>query len=146
MSEVIRGDTPSPSSFAERWWDHLQAMDNVEDKLLEFGCSEFEKLGTDNYDSSLEIYGAANEIRLSEEAQQYIVGLGFAKVYVNHLDGWETHYSFYGKIIPVRGWRRKQGDGVWLISYLPESWATTKTIAYQVVGDPLESKSLDGAP
>lgn len=159
----------SKKPFAQKWWGFLYVKAKWErgfHELLADG-QRYERLGTDDYDSSLEIIGAANDWRLTEAQQRYLAEAGFAIVYVNHKDGWETHYRFFGKDrpIPARGWRRRYvsdptgpGDriivgepdpGYWEISYWPEGWDSErmqedrKRGYYRIVPDPLEQVAGD---
>ncbi len=154
--------------MAERVWAAQSEMANFEEELDEL-IGEFGKLGHDYYDASLEIREAANSIRLGYDAQTLIKQAGFGKVYVHHVDGWETHYSLHGDL-PARGWRRRYvedagalttnviaGDpnpGYYEISHWPESWTGRHTADWlstgymRIVPDPLEAdpKSSDLTP
>lgn len=113
------------TAFADEWWAFLSTKSRWEDgfdDLLAEG-EDYDRLGTDDYDCSLEIRGAANDWRLSEAQQAYLFGAGFHKIYVNHSDGWETHYSA-SPVLPVRGWRRR---------YVPDRTATTTNV---IAGEP----------
>ncbi len=70
----------------------------IGERLTLFGVP-FESTGWDDYDNSLEIYGVSPEHRLSAECLEYLLGLGFSVIYVNHTDKWETHYK------ASRSWR-----------------------------------------
>jgi hypothetical protein len=120
------------TTIAERLFDNSRAENELEDMLCEAGV-EFERLGWDSYDVSLEIHGVPPESRLSDDIQRMIHGAGFGKVYVNHTDKWETHYSWpLGEFIPVKGWRvsypHKRGEGesgIWVeeqVSGWPKEW------------------------
>lgn len=80
------------------------AESELESALADFGI-EFTKLGWDHYDYSLELYGVPVEVRLSEEVQRFIYDCGFSKVYINHEDKWETHYSWKEPFEISKGWR-----------------------------------------
>jgi hypothetical protein len=88
--------------------ERLFSIQTVEAELADaLDDIEFTSLGWDYYDVSLEMYGVPNNYRLSEHDQSIIHEMGFANVYVNHLDGWETHYS-WTKVFKVNnGWRVK---------------------------------------
>lgn len=115
------------SSLAERIFDGFGAESELETQLYEAGMTEFERLGHDWYDCSLEIYGAPPAFRLSEEMQRICFDAGFAKVYVNHTDKWETHYNFGKEFKMAWGWRvsypHKRGDtaGIWVEAPVPGS-------------------------
>ncbi len=103
------------TSIAQRLFDGSNAESELEEKLDEAGV-KYEKLGFDYYDQSLELYDVPSDYRLSAEAQAIIHEAGFAMVYVNHLDKWETHYTFdSGEFKPKDGWRvsypHKRSDG-----------------------------------
>ena len=97
---------------------------------------EFDRIGWDHYDNSIEIYGVSPDTRLSEAAQNFLRESGFSIAFVNHSDGWETHYSRL-QDSPSKGWRRRWvsdndvttdrqvggGDpGYYEISEWPDSW------------------------
>lgn len=84
----------------------------------------FLDIGWDWYDGSLELHGVPPNYRLSEAILAQILALGFLKIYVNHSDKWETHYSRKSN----RGWRvsypHKRNDGdksIWVEESVP-SW------------------------
>ena len=118
-------------SLQETWDQFINEKNCFENKLdacfhESFGDDwDYDKLGHDPYDNSVEIYGASNDLRLSEKAQLLFRDEGFSKVYVNHKDGWQTHYSglLSDEFKPVNGWRRKAREGGgWLVSSFPNSW------------------------
>ncbi len=159
--------SPVPASianaFAERWWEFIAEKSLWTDEFCDLLTEDqdYDRLGTDDYDASLEIHGATDDWRLDERQQRFLFGAGFATIYVNHKDGWETHYSARGKDLPVAGWRRRYvsdlsgpgdrvivGDpdpGYWEISHWPESWNTERMLAeresgyYRIVPDPVAS-------
>jgi hypothetical protein len=103
-------------SISDRMFDGTFAQNELECALEEAGVP-FEGMGWDHYDSSLELNDVPADHRLSDEAQRIIYDAKFSKVYVNHVDKWETHYTFdHGKPFePVKGWRvsypHKRNDG-----------------------------------
>lgn len=132
--------------FAEAAFKFSWIKSAFEDKLNEvLGGGDYEDIGWDSYDCSLEICKVSNDIRLSIEAQKFIFDSGFSKVYVNHNDEWETHYGWGAEFKPQRGWRRKRTEKGFLISYWPEGW-TGKSLEWKdngymtIVPDPLEIK------
>lgn len=120
-------------TFAERLFDGSSAECELEDKLDSVGIL-FERLSWDSYDCSLEIKEVPVHYRLSSEAQEVIHQAGFSKVYVNHIDGWETHYSFSGGEFKAKdGWRvcypHKRGEDpsqdIWVektVEGWPKEW------------------------
>ena len=121
-------------TIADRMFDGSEAQGDLETKLLKAGAL-FERLGSDWYDCSVELYGVPATHRLSIEAQRVIHAAGFAKAYVNHEDKWETHYSFKPEFAESKGWRvsypHKRGKaekGIWVeefISDWPQDWFDT---------------------
>jgi hypothetical protein len=91
-------------SLASRWQELETVKSQIEDGLLDAGSiDDWKSIGTDYYDNSIEIYGVGPDVRLSQAAVDWLIqGCGFSKIYVNHTDGWETHY---GK--SEVGWRRR---------------------------------------
>lgn len=118
-------ETVHKPTIAERMFDGSHAEGELETQLYEAGLKDFERLGCDWYDCSLEIYGVPPEFRLSEEMQRICHAAGFAKVYVNHTDKWETHYNFSEEFKTSWGWRvsypHKRGDkdGIWVEAPVP---------------------------
>lgn len=109
-------------TIAQRLFDATHAKAEIEESLT----IEYEELGWDPYDESLEIYGVAPDIRLDGPQLQAIHEAGFHKVYVNHIDKWETHYTFAADG-STRPWRvsypHKRGDGgtIWVEEF-PPGW------------------------
>lgn len=130
-------------SIANILYEAQGAESQLEDSLFQAGVTDFDRLSWDHYDNSLEIYGVAPSLRLSPEAQRVISDAGFSKVYVNHIDKWETHYSLWPlESLPVKGWRvsypHKRGPeekGIWVESEpckWPKEWFET---GYAIVKD-----------
>jgi hypothetical protein len=140
-------------NIAGKVWAARLLLSVFEDALGDL-IGEFDSIGHDDYDQSLEIYGVPENVRLDEEAQRLIRDAGFGQVWVNHgpriaggFDGgrWETHYRFGDKELPVRGWRKRyvsdptvattrvlagpEDNGYFEISYWPESWNNPRSLA-----------------
>ena len=90
----------------------------------------FERLSWDWYDDSLELHGVPSEFRLSETQLKALLDAGFSKVYINHCDNWETHYSEKN----LQGWRvsyphkRDDSNGIWVETFVdswPKEWFET---------------------
>lgn len=96
-------------SLAGRILDGDNARAELENLLDEAGM-EYETIGWDDYDSSLEIRGVPADHRPTEEVQRVFHASGFATVFVNHVDGWETHFNY------KRGEPFAMKDG-WRVSY-----------------------------
>ncbi len=159
-------ETKPVAKFAEQMFGYHRAEMNFTDALCDTGFGEFDHVSGDYYDNSLEIKGVSNDARLSAAAQQIIFDAGFSKVYVNHQNGWETHYGWSrGKPFkPDRGWRRRyvtdptatttnqigaddaEHRGYYEISYWPESWVSARAKSWlssgymRIVADPLDDK------
>lgn len=113
--------------------EHAQSV--IEDELIALDI-QFEDTSYDNYDNSMELYDVPNECRLSVEAQKLLFDAGFSKIYLNHNDKWETHYTFQlGEFREVKGWRvsypSKRGEnenGIWVeekVDSWPPEWFET---------------------
>jgi predicted deacetylase len=120
----------------QRLFDGTFAEAALEELLDEAGV-EFEKIGWDHYDNSLELYDVPPEYRLSDEAKKVIFDAGFSICYMNHTDKWETHYSQRN----LDGWRvsypHVRNDGtpsIWLEKAPPASWRRFKTLVKKAVG------------
>lgn len=120
--------------FANQVWSFREAEGDFEARLNDTGLTEYKGFRYDSYDCSIEIDGAPKDLRLTDEQQRIFFDAKFATAYVNHEDGWETHYSWaFGKPFEAkRGWRRLRIENGFLISYWPEAW-----------GDPLTGKNAD---
>lgn len=136
--------------FADKMFEYLPLKDEFETELLKHVVN-FERIGWDDYDNSLEIYNVPDDVRLKKEGLEFIYGCGFTRIYVNHKDGWQTHYhTLSTKSISTRGWRRKEVPETpersrhFLISYWPESWSDPRCQNWLesgfmvIVPDPLE--------
>lgn len=84
--------------------EHQYAKSNLENKLLEFGLTDWDNLWTDPYDNSIELDNVDNENRLSPEAQKYLSDEGFSICWLTHKDGMETAYY---KLAGEEGSRKK---------------------------------------
>lgn len=109
--------------FADLMIDARVAESNFEDVLIAAGLTDWDTLGCDGYDQSLEVYKVQDDNRLTPEGVDAILGLGFAKIYVNHRDGWETHYSGDNR----SGWRRRKTEKGFEMSHWPEGWGDPET-------------------
>lgn len=160
--EKDHGDAGIPIAkdpFASQWWEFQTVKSVWEDGFCDLLADgeDYERLGTDSYDCSLEIIGATADWRLSSAQQNYLSESGFSIVYINHNDGWETHYTLHRGGLPVRGWRRRYvsdpnaatdrviagepDPGYYEISYWPESWGNRKwreTGYMRIIPDPLD--------
>jgi hypothetical protein len=151
-------DHPEHSKFIE---DFEIAKNRLKDKLSQVGMTKFRSIGGDYYDNSIEFYDVDSDVRLNESQQTVIFDEGFSTAYVNHVDGWETHYNWKVSepFKKSRGWRRRYvtdssvkttralGDdpvderGYYEISYWPEGWGSNDwlTTGYmRIVPDHLE--------
>lgn len=110
--------------FSKVLFAYHDAETAFSDALVNAGFGDFEEIGGDDYDNSIEFHGTENVARMNEAAQRIIFDAGFSIAFVNHKDGWETHYSWsYGKPFAAsRGWRRLKREGGFDISYWPEGW------------------------
>jgi hypothetical protein len=134
-------------TLSARLFDGQNAEWELENDLYDAKVP-FEKTGYDDYDWSIELYGVPADYRLSEEAQKILSEAGFVTCYVNHVDKWETHYTFTKtekgadgeyvttqKEIPIKGWRvsypHKRGEEkgkIWVeevVKSWPEEWFKT---------------------
>lgn len=130
VSPWVSVERMTKKSLADRIFDGGMAQSQLEDALSNAGV-QFEDSTWDAYDCSLELKEVPAEHRLSAEAQKIIRDAGFGKVYVNHADKWETHYTFYGDKV-IDGWRvsypYRRNDGckeIWVektVPTWPQEW------------------------
>lgn len=144
--------------FAEIMFEYKRKKSKFESDLYDVGFLDYEKIGGDYYDYSIEFYGVGNDVRLNAEQQKTIRDGGFVKCYLNHKDGWETHYTWGSEpaFLPKRGWRRRYvgnpnvlvgepNPGYYEISYWPEGWKTKEWLDsgyMRIVSDPLDTGIL----
>ena len=142
-----------------------------DDAMVEAGFGRYEGIGFDHYDNSIEFLRVACDARMSPSAQEVVYNAGFSKAYVNHKDGWETHYSWKPQepFKLSRGWRRRwvadpavnttrsvgqrpapENAGYYEISYWPDGWEKQKnwldTGYMRIVPDPLDVGVADAQP
>lgn len=110
------------ATFAETLFEYQRAKDQFEDVLCDSGLDDFSGIGGDYYDDSIEVYDVSNAARLTPDAQKAIFDQGFLIAYLNHKDGWETHYTWGAQFEPVEGWRRKRTENGFQVNRFPESW------------------------
>mgnify|MGYP001570703632 CR=1 FL=1 len=132
------------TNLADRLFAGRTAEGELE-ALLERHGVPFEELGWDGYDFSLEVRDAPPDYRMPRDVQDVLFKVGFLKVYVNHIDKWETHYDVNGS---AKGWRvsyphkrRVDTKGIWVeevVPTWPKEWFDT---GYAIVkpADPLSS-------
>ena len=139
-------DEMKPQKFAHALFDYLWSKREFMDALADAGFDDYGCIGGDDYDCSAEFYKVGNDARMSEAAQRVVFDAGFARAYVNHFDGWETHYNWPPEFAAHRGWRRryvKDADatttrsishpddttesGYFEISYWPDGWGDSET-------------------
>lgn len=128
-------------TLAQRLFDSLHAKAELEE-LLDDADVLYAGIGWDEYDGSLELTGVTADYRPNEKVQRIFYDAGFVKVYVNHIDKWETHYTFDPKrpfSIQV-GWRvsyphkRKDDDkSIWVEKIVPSWPADWFTTGYAVI-------------
>lgn len=121
QAHAVTSDSPAPC-IAGCLFGATRAQSELEDALN----IEFDHLGWDYYDESLEIHGAAPACRLSDSDLKVIRAAGFVKVYLNHADKWETHYTFAADGT-VKSWRvsypHNRGDGGRImVEEFPPGW------------------------
>lgn len=129
----------SMGTIAERLFDSTQAQREIENMLN----IDFEHLGWDEYDGSLGIHGVPPEERLTPDVVAALGAAGFTKVFLNHTDEWETHYT------PAKdtdGWRvsyphKRKGDEPGILveevvsTWPPEWFENGKVIVKPVMTD-----------
>jgi hypothetical protein len=138
-------------------FDGWHAESEIEEALGDVEVP-FHHIGWDHYDCSLELHGVPAGYRLSEAVQKIIYDAGFAKVYVNHEDKWETHYTWARNkdFAPVPGWDvsypHKRGDDESAILIRgpvpswPKEWFASgkvKIVGTHETSEPPETKLLD---
>lgn len=96
--------------FAEVAFNFQEKLDYFEEELLVKGEEDFDftRLLFDDYDCSVEVLSVPPNVRLTDSQQKHLIDNGFLTAYLNHWDGWQTHYNFDRKNpSPVKGWRVK---------------------------------------
>jgi len=127
-------------NFAEMMFAYATAETEFSHAMVGAGFGDYTHAGGDEYDYSIEFYGVGNDARMNDIQQRVVFDAGFAKTYVNHKDGWQTHYTWDRRkpFKPTRGWRRYMehdaepgpggviGFSVMKISYWPDSWVGSR--------------------
>lgn len=157
--------------LARAMFDYHRAEADFSEAICEAGFGKFSRIGGDDYDNSIEFYEVSDDARMNEAAQRIVYDAGFSTAYVNHKDGWETHYNWrHAEGFKVsRGWRRRyvtdptamttrqigaddpDQRGYYEISYWPDGWGSPHTKDWisrgfmRIVPDPLEPASLTAA-
>lgn len=73
--------------------NYKKAVKKFEAALKDKGV-QFTETSYDSYDNSMELYGVPPDYRLTPEVVDFILkDEGFGIAFVNHTDGWETHYT-----------------------------------------------------
>lgn len=121
--------------FSAVMFEYHRARSAFEGALVEIGFEQYAAIRGDDYDGSIEFDEVAPSARLDDTAQRLIFDAGFLRAFLNHTDGWETHYSWRAGPVdatpfrPDHGWRRKelQEPQRFLISHWPKSWGDPET-------------------
>ena len=99
----------SDRGFSSVMFEYHSDESKFEEFLVDQGL-EFDHIGGDDYDNSIEFYGVSDENVLTPEMQEFIFNKhGFTMVYLNHENGSETHYSQYDGVknerrtLPIEG-------------------------------------------
>lgn len=109
--------------FANVAFDFYDAGFEFTDMILDIDENfEFSKTAYDKYDCSIEFYDVSSSWVMSELIQRIIFDAGFKKAYINHKDGWQTHYTFGTEFLAIKGWRRLMKDGHVYVDEFPETW------------------------
>lgn len=83
-------------TFSERMEESLQIEGELADILFEeLGMEDYETLWMDPYDNSLELSKVPSDYRFPPEKFDLIKSFGFSIIWLNHVDGYETMYTFW---------------------------------------------------
>lgn len=95
--ESTKSIEPVTPTLAQRIFEGEKSTSNLENNfftlLSENDCEWDFGFRFDWYDASVEIDDAPVDFRFTDSMFKLFMNAGFAVVYVNHIDGWETHYS-----------------------------------------------------
>jgi hypothetical protein len=81
------------------------ALLGVSEEDFEKGLWPFEDLTYDAHDRSFELDDCGVELRLTPEFLDYFWSRGFERVWLNHVDGYETSYLVGGPVGGTRSFR-----------------------------------------
>lgn len=84
-------------TFNDEMFSYYRAEEKFTDALCEAGFGEFDRVGGDHYDNSVEFYEVLDDFRINESAQKIIFEAGFSRCWTNHKDGSEWYYGWPGK-------------------------------------------------
>lgn len=97
------------ASIAERIFKARMDFNLADADLYEILCEHgsinghmFENWHFDDYDSSIEFDGCANDWRLTADDQALLWASGFQRTWLNHQDGSETYYRDGGDVTGYR--------------------------------------------
>jgi hypothetical protein len=97
----VRNDLEVREKLSTIMFKYQIVMDDFETRLHEVsGFEQFETIGGDGHDLSIEFYGVEDEVRLDEATQRFIFDEGFDRCWLNHKNGMETYY--YWCSVPSR--------------------------------------------
>ncbi len=122
--------------FSEIAFNYISAECEFTDAIYEADDEfEYSHLTYDSYDNSVEFYNVDDECRLNEEIQRIIFDAGFSKVFLNHKNSWQTHYSYnqLEEFTIAIGWRRLIRDNHIYVEEFPPSWPEDWLISGYVV-------------
>lgn len=123
------------TNFSEEYYKFSALQDEFEESLYAICPLEYIRMWCDYYDNSIEFKDLQPEERLNAEACKYLHDNGFSICFLNHSDGWETHYS---SLPTNKEWRiryndKHGGDGILVENELPKSWIGSVNAAVVVV-------------
>ena len=112
-------------SLAQKIWDGQTARIILEDQFMNLNPELPDiDFSFDEYDSSVEIDGLPDEFRLNKDSWRMFKEADFTVIYLNHKNGWETHYHTKKY---MNGWRvhycRENGQAQSIeVEEFPKSW------------------------
>lgn len=99
----------SKYSFADELFRARRQLEIIEcnlfDLIVERLGDVVEDTSYDPGDESIELHEVQNTVRLTPEQLDGFWKLGFKRLWLNHLDGWETYYYQGG---PTEGHRKQK--------------------------------------
>lgn len=79
--------------ISDRLYDGLAAEREIDDYMIDAGLGHYHSVHVDPYDDSIEFNRCPPEMRLSDEVFAWLRSQGFARCWLNHVDGMETYYA-----------------------------------------------------
>lgn len=94
--------------FSDTMFQYHRDESVFTDAICDADFGEFNRVGGDSYDNSIEFYEVTDDFRINEAAQRIIFEAGFSRCWTNHHDGSEWYYSWGEEFRYTEGCQHKK--------------------------------------